>query len=456
MSAHRYWRVKCYSVGGHPTSSWNVARMEMAESANGVDVCTGGTPSSSTDYDGSHTAAKAFDKDSSTFWSASAFAYGDYLQYDFGSGVTKDIVEVRTKDRTDSNVGYNMTLGELFYSDDGSSWTSAGDLAGPVTTANGQEVTYSLNPVDSTAYRYWKITCTGNTTGNFGISELELATSVGGSNEIGSGTITGSGDDGVDHIANAVDGNISTCYGAAGGMPRYVQYDFGSGVTKNIVEVRMKSRNDGYYYQNLMQGYIEGSNDGSAWTKVAFLANTVSVSNGETKTFKVVPITVNPAAYTGPGHPYHRYWRVNADATGTGDFGFAEMTVAQSIGGSDIASSASKAADGDNGSNHLAGGFDGNLATAYGCAAGLTVNGRHVDFDFSYLFPRIEEVKITSRDGGDYAQNITSGRVRYSDDGTTWTDYWTMTAAAATSNNQVITFSNSAAGGRRRQPICVC
>lgn len=454
MPGHRYWRVKCYSVGGHPTSAWNVALLEMAESNDGPSVCSGGTASASSNYDSSHNQDKAFDNDYSTFWSANGFTYGDYLQYDFGSGITKNIVEIRTTDRNDGNVGYNMTFGELFYSDDGSSWTSAGYLAGPVTTTNGQLVVYRLNPVDSTAWRYWRVTCTGNSPGNFGISELEMATSTGGSNVVSGGTVSGSSDDGVDHVANAVDGNVSTCYGAAGGMPRFIQYDFGSGNSKNIKEIRLKSRNDGFYTQNLMQGYVEGSNDGSTWTKVAYLANTVSTSNGETKTFPVVPITGEPSHYTGPGHPQHRYWRILANSTGSGNFGFAEMAVAESNGGSNIAGSRfNVTASGDDGVDHIAGGFDGNNATCYGASGGLP---RQVTLDFGYggPYPHIEEVKLTSRDGGNYAQNITAGKVQYSDDGSTFTDYWTMSASAATSNNQIVTFQNpSLASGRRRQMI---
>lgn len=451
MAAHRYWRVKCYSVGGHPTSAWNVAHLEMAESNNGPNVCFSGTASASTNYDAGHNQDKAFDQDDSTFWSASGFAYGDYLQYDFGSGVTKDIVEVRTTDRNDSNVGYNMTLGELFYSDDGSSWTSAGDLAGPVTTTNGQMVIYRINPVDNTAYRYWRVNVTGTGDGNFGFTECAMASSSGGSNLCSGGTPTAQNNDGVNGIAGGFDGNTGTVYGAAGGLPRWFQYDFGSGNDKNIKEVKLTSRTT-YYAQNMTQGYIQGSSDGSTWTTIAYLANTASTSNLEVKTFKVVPVTQEPSHSTGPGHPYHRYWRISVSATGTGDFGFSEMAMAESLGGSDILSTrANVTATSTSG---LANGFDGNNATTYYASAGLP---KTVTVDFGYgNWRRIEEVRVTSPDGGNYARNITTGKVQYSDDNSAFTDYWNMSSTAATTNNQLKTFQNAVANGRRRQPVCVC
>lgn len=134
-------------------------------------------------------------------------------------------------------------------------------------------------------HRYWKVNVVATGNGNFGFSEMAMAESVGGTNRCGSGTPTASSDDGVNHIAGGFDGNSSTMYGASGGLPRFVTYDFGSGSAYDIKEVRVSSRTDGNYQQNITAATLYYSDDGTNFFPAFALLGDISTSNGQAISF---------------------------------------------------------------------------------------------------------------------------------------------------------------------------
>lgn len=153
------------------------------------------------------------------------------------------------------------------------------------------------------AHRWWKLNVTATGNGNFGFSELEMAESVGGANRCGSGTPTASSDDGVNHIAGGFDGNSSTMYGAAGGLPRSVTYDFGAGNAYDIVEWRMKARTDGNFAQSCTAGTAYYSDDGTNFFPGYQVAAAAATANGQVvslvkQTYK--GITPAPVSNTAP------------------------------------------------------------------------------------------------------------------------------------------------------------
>lgn len=89
------------------------------------------------------------------------------------------------------------------------------------------------------AHRYWRLLVTGAPIGYAGnyplyISELVLSETQGGSSVASGGVATGN--DGMSSPGSAFDGNNATSLFSIGGS-HWVQYDFGAGNEKDIVEV---------------------------------------------------------------------------------------------------------------------------------------------------------------------------------------------------------------------------
>ena len=97
MAAKRYWRLHISATGGAPYVI--ITELRMAESAGGVNVCTGGTASASSIWAEIHSAEKAFDGSlvrEDSWYSASGAMNGggsSWLQYDFGA-TPRDITEI--------------------------------------------------------------------------------------------------------------------------------------------------------------------------------------------------------------------------------------------------------------------------------------------------------------------------------------------------------------------------
>src|ERR1044072_1796573 len=124
MAAHRYWRLLIRKNGGNMSGYTGCREKEFRERVGGSDATGSGTASSSHNYPG-YSASWAFDNNPGNEWATDTIAQATYdsggvwLKYDFGSGVTKDIVEVLHTPRSPQS--QNMTAWELQWSDDHSS-----------------------------------------------------------------------------------------------------------------------------------------------------------------------------------------------------------------------------------------------------------------------------------------------------------------------------------------------
>src|SRR5512139_3935661 len=127
------WRiyVTTYVSGGYA----NVAEMEMRGSAGGSDLCTGGTPSASSEYTGNE-ATKAFDDDTGTFWSSNNFL-PEWLKYTFSSA--QDIVEYYIYPRSATN--WMPTAWKLQYYD-GANWVDQ-DIRSGISWTSGVGQTFT-------------------------------------------------------------------------------------------------------------------------------------------------------------------------------------------------------------------------------------------------------------------------------------------------------------------------
>lgn len=153
MAAHRFWRVLILTGGNG--SFYAIAELEMATAANGANVCTGGTPVKSGERVGFE-ATKAFDgikgvSGSTNCWSV-AQAANQYLGYDFGVGVTKDIREIRMWSRGDSFYTQMLQDFRVQYSDDGSTWTTAVEFSNNPAAWAQNETRSFLIPTAATTF----------------------------------------------------------------------------------------------------------------------------------------------------------------------------------------------------------------------------------------------------------------------------------------------------------------
>ena len=123
--ARRYWRSWLGERAGG--SLITLAEVELKQSYAGSDETGSGTASARSEFSASFPASKAFDNsidDSTGVW-ASNDATSSWLQYDFGSGVTKAITDITINSRDHASFYAECPRGGgVQSSDDGTSWTT--------------------------------------------------------------------------------------------------------------------------------------------------------------------------------------------------------------------------------------------------------------------------------------------------------------------------------------------
>lgn len=147
--AARYWRY--VKIGGPVTPGLNhVIEWEMHEALGGADVTGSGTASASSSFSGATLPANAFDNDTATYW-GTVFnsTLPQYLQYDFGDGNDKLVLESRISMRADTNEGYPSDF-RILYSHDGTTFFPAAGQGGVVWPRADVRTIYNFD-VASTA-----------------------------------------------------------------------------------------------------------------------------------------------------------------------------------------------------------------------------------------------------------------------------------------------------------------
>lgn len=153
-------------------------------------------------------------------------------------------------------------------------------------------------PVTSGDYRYYRLLILSNNgdPDYSGVLEIELRESVGGADETApGGTITASSTlagfgltRGPDQ---AIDNNLASGEGwipqTPPQFPEWLQYDFGVGVTKKIVEYRVGSYAtlSTTAARSIKDWTLQGSNDGVSWTDVHPVGAQTGWVFGEMRTF---------------------------------------------------------------------------------------------------------------------------------------------------------------------------
>jgi F5/8 type C domain len=285
MAAHRYWRFYCTASGGGGLVS--LSEIQFREVAGVSQAFSGGTITTSGLDNGPP--ADAADSNIGTFWASGTLP--GWWAYDYGAGNAKSIVEFALTARNDGFFAQGPTAFQVQYSDDGSSWTTSVSQL-PGTWSAGSTQTFSALP--PAIRQAWRFYCTAAGT-VVSISEMQFR-EVAGSPQTFSGGAMTTGGDNTGPPSNVNDGNTSTFWASAT-IPGWLAYDYGTGVTKNIAEVSITSRNDGTWgpAQGPSAFHIDHSDGAGGWTTLASFSPAVWGA-ATTQTFALA-LPISPANF---------------------------------------------------------------------------------------------------------------------------------------------------------------
>lgn len=117
MPTAQHWRLVIPSTASGYAELTEVAFLNAA----GTDLSVGGTASASSEFSGTYSAAKAFDKSDATSWSSTFNSFPAYIQYDHGAPV--DVEGIRILFTNLSGVSVNMGSLRVRYSSDATTWS---------------------------------------------------------------------------------------------------------------------------------------------------------------------------------------------------------------------------------------------------------------------------------------------------------------------------------------------
>lgn len=127
MGAHRYWRfnITAGALSGASDTYQAYSEVELAETAGGVNVIAGISATANNNFNlGTNPTSMLTDGSTAAGnWWANNNSYPTTLAWDLGSGVTKDINEIRIWCRNDTAIWQgSTTAATLQYSDDNVNW----------------------------------------------------------------------------------------------------------------------------------------------------------------------------------------------------------------------------------------------------------------------------------------------------------------------------------------------
>jgi hypothetical protein len=267
----------------------------MRITSGGTNVATGGTASASSVYAPEYPASNAFDGNDNTIW-ASAGVSGTWIEYDFGSGNDKDIVEITWRGRNDCCENQNPSDFAIQYSTDDIVWTDAWRVHGTPYTTPGEVRTFT-KPTGLGSCQYWAVRM-GRGTGTvaMGGAEMDLAESNGGSDITGSRT----GDRAYTTYpgyppSNLFDNDIDSIWSSGGTGADiedfvYVAVEWSS--PKLIEEVKWRARPAQEEGQSPTRGWVERSPDNINFVTYWTFTTPGTWTASQLRTFQRVPDTV--------------------------------------------------------------------------------------------------------------------------------------------------------------------
>lgn len=462
------WRVVPTSATG---AVYSFGEIQMRATVGGADQCSGGAAYGSTRF-GTNYHSAAYDDNTATFGSTGVKTGTQWFGYRFASAV--EVREFALTNRADADATQTPTAFTLDYWD-GTAWVTARTVTGEsawlttgsetrtytlpaAQTSNAQTVTAAAAAVGPGAHRYWrlKITATQGGISTTSCGELELRTSQGGSDVTGSGTAIASTVYGGGLEADkAFDNNQATCWvcGFGAGMPQYIGYDFGAGNDVQIMEVGYKRRDDSFgISESMSTGTVDYSDDGSSWTTAWSIPAQAPFASGENRLFAHpsypvdCTVTTSNAQTVASGEPNtsHQYWRVKTTETQNPTVtacSFGELEFRATPGGADQANGGTAINSTTLGAPYTASaGFDNNVSTWW-VSGGGTSRPEWLGYNFGTPVEVAEVVIKARNDGFGAAETLKNGTVDWSDDGSTWTTFYTFPTQATWSSGEVRTYT---------------
>ncbi len=267
---HLYWRVRFLT--GNGSALLAVSELQMRATPGGADQCTGGTASASSVYS-TFTADEAFDDDtsSSSFWASNFEVAGAWLRYQFATPV--EVQEIAIIER-DTEPTQAPRSGVVEWSDDGLAWTTA--WTWETYTWRGQsEGRVFTHPeyVSIPTTTHWRmVTLTNGGSAATSLVELEMRSSLGGTDQCSGGTASTNDDyGGAFPATNAFDNSLTTLWAGNGAAGLWLRYVFASAL--RVVEIAITER-DTEVTQAPRSGVVEYSTDSGATWGTAFTWST--------------------------------------------------------------------------------------------------------------------------------------------------------------------------------------
>lgn len=257
--AARYWRVLITGNGGGTYTAIN--ELEMYESEFGVNVCSGGSASASSNLV-SYDPSEAFDGNlfdtgdsSGSTWAGGPLSTSEWLKYDFGEGVSRSIVAIGMHGRANTYEAQNPTDFEVQYSDDDTNWTTAWAVSG--LTWSGYDFKRLVNPSWSEpaytgspwgAHDTWRCFIKKNENAtSTAVAEFEHRATPSGSDELTGGTASASSTNGALVASNGAD-NTASSWATNGTNYGWWKYVFGSAV--EFAELTIQARGSSFQTQS--------------------------------------------------------------------------------------------------------------------------------------------------------------------------------------------------------------
>lgn len=270
-------------------------------------------------------------------------------------------------------------------------------------------------------HAYWRIYFPNTVSPNYiSIAEIEMYSSVDGSDICSGGTASASSSNGPDVAANAFDNDNGTNWGStAWTTPYWIRYDFASPV--NVVQFKLVAASTNYPSPCKLQW----SDDGSDWTDASDVMEVRAWrgSNAEQKFF---------AGGT------KSYWRLYVSDNQSGGYtNIAELELRGSVGGADLTSPGGPA----------------KIDSAYfGASSDLEVfdndtgtfweSGGTTPHWVWYAFGKdVDIAQISIKTGPTAGESPKDFKLQFSGDGSTWTDALTVTGETGWTGGEVRLFN---------------
>ena len=263
-----YWRVRMYANHNGFGTAISASGVQLRESSGGPDLAPSAIVTAAGTSEGN--VANLTDGDPLTYWAHEVYQ-NTWVTFQFST--PKEITSVTVMARSDSAYAQVLSVGELQYSDDGVTWTSAWVFSNKDATGEGQSHTFTDSTPDENAHRYWHLLLADSFWGSNGaaisISDIELRDSS-GVDVTGSGTPTASSAFSSNFsIENAFDADLTNLWASrtANNVMHFAEYDFGAGNDVAIKSIALRSREPGNFIRQFPCAVaLLYSDDATNWT----------------------------------------------------------------------------------------------------------------------------------------------------------------------------------------------